>query len=169
MSVAFAVFIMCEYTRYFALYPLGAPLHVFLSRFLDSKDQNGPVILSPFYLLQGCALPLWLEARPSALARTTSILALGIADAAASVVGRKVGSTRWPQSRKTVEGTLAFVVSLTVAGLIIRAFWPGEGAFSLTAWILTATALGLFEGVSEQNDNLTLPIYSFVLTSLFRL
>lgn len=161
---------MCELTRFFALYPLGAPLHIFLSRFLDSKDQSGPVILPPFYLLQGCALPLWLEARPSALARTNSALALGVADAAASVVGRKFGSMRWPQSRKTVEGTLAFIASLTLSGVMVQTLCPSDGSgFRLPTWLLTCTALGLLEGVSDQNDNLTLPIYSFVLTSLFEL
>jgi len=46
--------------RYFALYPFGATVHVFLSEFLDHKD-SGTAILSHFYLLTGCAIGLWLE------------------------------------------------------------------------------------------------------------
>lgn len=59
-SAAFALFIFTEYVRYFALYPFGAAVHIFLSEFLDDKD-NGSAILSHFYLLIGCAGPLWLE------------------------------------------------------------------------------------------------------------
>lgn len=59
-SVAFAVFTFAEYVRYFALWPFGVSVHLFLNEFLDSKD-SGTAILSHFYLLAGCASPLWLE------------------------------------------------------------------------------------------------------------
>lgn len=59
-SVAFSIFIFTEYVRYFALWPFGASVHIFLSEFLDEKDK-GSAILSHFYLLVGCASPLWLE------------------------------------------------------------------------------------------------------------
>lgn len=59
-SVAFSLFIFAEYIRYFALYPFGASLHIFLSEFLDEKDK-GSAILSHFYLLIGCAGVIWLE------------------------------------------------------------------------------------------------------------
>lgn len=59
-SLAFSAFIFAEYIRYYALYPFGAVLHVFMSEFTDHKD-SGPVILSHFYLLTGCASPLWIE------------------------------------------------------------------------------------------------------------
>lgn len=126
------------------------------------------MLLSPFYLLLGCALPLWTEARPSALARSSAALALGVADAAASWAGQHWGRTRWPQSRKTVEGTLAFIASLAAAGYAIHLAAPAPH-WSAPAWIATASALGLLEGVSEQNDNLTLPLYSLALTALFEL
>jgi dolichol kinase len=60
-SAAFALFVFAEYVRYFALYPFGAAVHVFMSEFLDSKD-SGTAILSHFYLLTGCAGALWFEA-----------------------------------------------------------------------------------------------------------
>lgn len=60
-SAAFALFVFAEYVRYFALYPCGAAVHVFMSEFLDAKD-CGTAILSHFYLLTGCAGALWFEA-----------------------------------------------------------------------------------------------------------
>jgi len=59
-SVAFAALIYLEYLRYFAVYPLGKHLHMFLSEFLDSRD-SGPCILSHIYLLVGCAGCIWLD------------------------------------------------------------------------------------------------------------
>ena len=59
-SVAFALFIFAEYIRYFAIYPFGASVHVFMNEFLDQKD-SGTAILSHFYLLTGCAGSVWLE------------------------------------------------------------------------------------------------------------
>lgn len=94
-SVAFAAFIFAEYIRYFALYPLGAAIHVFLSEFVDAKD-CGTAILSHFYLLTGCAGSVWLEGsvscfshsrcflrfdRRSQLLGFTGVLVLGIGDA----------------------------------------------------------------------------------------
>ena len=49
-----------EYIRYFALYPFGRFIHIFLHEFVDSKD-SGSAILSHFYLLTGFADSLWLE------------------------------------------------------------------------------------------------------------
>ncbi|KAF7795957.1 hypothetical protein EIP86_007126 [Pleurotus ostreatoroseus] len=49
-----------QYVRYFALYPFGAAVHLFMYEFLDSKD-SGTAILSHFYLLTGCANSVWFE------------------------------------------------------------------------------------------------------------
>jgi len=59
-SAAFALFAFAEYVRYFALYPFGAAVHLFMNEFLDHKD-SGTAILSHFYLLTGCAGSLWFE------------------------------------------------------------------------------------------------------------
>lgn len=75
--MAFALFTFAEYARYFALYPIGAPLHIFFTEFVDSKD-GGPVIVSHFYLLTGCAGGLWLEGQQ--INRFTGVLVLGVGD-----------------------------------------------------------------------------------------
>lgn len=59
-SAAFALFTFAEYVRYFAIYPFGAVVHLFMNEFTDHRD-NGTAILSHFYLLTGCAGSLWLE------------------------------------------------------------------------------------------------------------
>ena len=95
-SGALAVFVLCEYLRYCAVYPVGATLHFFLSQFLDSKD-SGLVILSHGYLLSGCAAGLWVESQ-SRITQQLGVLALGVGDAVASIVGRQYGRIHWPLS-----------------------------------------------------------------------
>ena len=73
---------------------MGVSVHLFLNEFLDHKD-SGTAILSHFYLLAGCASPLWLEGwvedvthaddSPSEVLTYFGVLSLGIGDA---LVGR---------------------------------------------------------------------------------
>ncbi|KAN0063884.1 dolichol kinase [Thecaphora frezii] len=165
-SLAFSIFIFAEYVRYYALYPFGASLHVFMSEFLDHKD-SGPVILSHFYLLTGCAAPLWLEGR-SQILHQSGVLVLGVGDALASVVGRRYGRIYWPSSSKTVEGSAAFFASIVGCAWLLRSVGLCEH-FSLGKYSFLVAALGLLEGVSDQNDNLLLPIFAVVIGYLIRL
>ncbi|KAM0788224.1 hypothetical protein ACM66B_001379 [Microbotryomycetes sp. NB124-2] len=151
-SVAFAVFTFAEYARYFALYPIGGPLHVFFSEFVDSKD-SGPVILSHFYLLTGCAGGVWLEGR--GINRFTGVLVLGVGDAMASIVGKHFGRVRWPSSPKTVEGTAAFVLSIAMCAWLFRLAGLTEH-FSMPRYLVATTLSALLEASSNQNDNLVM-------------
>ncbi|TNY21389.1 dolichol kinase [Rhodotorula diobovata] len=161
-SVAFSLFTFAEYARYFALYPIGGPLHIFFSEFVDSKD-GGPVILSHFYLLTGCAGGLWLEGR--GINRYTGVLVLGVGDSLASIVGKLVGRTRWPGTTKTLEGTAAFVSSVVLCAWLLRLVGVVE-PFSLPRYILGVTLAALLEAASAQNDNLVIPLYLWSVLSL---
>jgi len=108
-SAAFALFTFAEYVRYFAIYPFGAVVHLFMHEFLDHKD-SGTAILSHFYLLTGCAGSVWLEG-PSQLLQFTGILVLGVGDAMASIVGKKLGKHRWSATTsKTLEGSVIYTL-----------------------------------------------------------
>lgn len=162
-SAAFALFVFGEYLRYCAVYPVGASLHFFLSQFLDSKD-SGLVILSHMYLLSGCAAGVWLETR-SAVLQQLGLLVLGIGDSCASLVGRKYGRLHWPRSSKTVEGTLAFLASVVLSVYALRMLRMVE-AFNVWNLTLISMLLAIVEGISEQNDNLVLPVTGLLLGSL---
>ncbi|KAI6025596.1 Fph type histidine kinase [Pisolithus orientalis] len=154
---AFALFIFAEYVRYFAVYPFGAAVHLFMNEFLDQKD-SGTAILSHFYLLTGCAGSVWLEG-PSQLDQYTGILALGVGDAMASIVGKRIGRYRWfAGSPKTVEGSMAFVFSLVMCAWCLRLFGLVED-FSMLRYAAVVTLVSVLEGLTDQNDNLTLPLY----------
>lgn len=226
-SLAFSVFIFAEYVRYYALYPFGAALHIFLSEFTDHKD-SGPVILSHFYLLTGCAGGLWIDGLhgtstkagqtlsqqisssiggkgdgyesvwttvlgtfnwydhqfgvPSLpdihlsnwtkggnvdISMFIGVLVLGVGDALASIIGRRYGRIRWPNSGKTLEGSVAFIVSIFASAIFLRLIgWCAP--FSLVRFGIASIVLGLFEGISNQNDNLILPIYGVIALSVMQ-
>ncbi|GAA93631.1 uncharacterized protein L969DRAFT_91296 [Mixia osmundae IAM 14324] len=153
-SFAFAVFTFAEYARYFALYPIGAPIHVFFNEFIDSKD-SGPVVVSHFYLLTGCASGVWLDTVGIKL--FTGVLVLGVGDALASIIGRRVGTVRWPGSSKTLIGSFAFVASTVSAAELLKLIGLSP-PFSTLKYLLATCLTALFEATSSQNDNLTCPI-----------
>lgn len=162
-SVGLSLFLMLELLRYYAVYPVGAALHFFLSQFLDSKDA-GLLILSHMYLLSGCAAGLWFDSR-SRVAQQLGTLVLGVGDALASIIGRRFGRHKWPGSKKSIEGTLAFATSIVLVVLALQAVgWVDE--LPVARFISIAIALASLEGVSEQNDNLVLPICGLILCAL---
>ncbi|KAH7106257.1 hypothetical protein BKA62DRAFT_740854 [Auriculariales sp. MPI-PUGE-AT-0066] len=164
-SAAFSLFTFAEYVRYFALYPFGAAVHVFLSEFLDHKD-SGTAILSHFYLLAGCALSLWLEGS-SRILEYTGVLSLGVGDAMASIVGKRVGRRRWSEaSGKTIEGSAALVGSVLACALVLRALGLAE-TFSIWRYGVVCCMGALLEALSVQNDNLTLPLLMWSLGTLW--
>ncbi|KAI9512992.1 Fph type histidine kinase [Russula earlei] len=156
-SGAFALFVFAEYVRYFALYPFGAAVHVFMSEFLDAKD-SGTAVLSHFYLLTGCAGAVWFEA-PSRLMLYTGILTVGVGDAVASIVGKRVGRYKWsPTTPKTLEGSVGFTLSVVAFAWALRVCGLVE-EFS-TVRYGTIVGLGsVLEAMSGQNDNIILPVY----------
>ncbi|OCH95472.1 hypothetical protein OBBRIDRAFT_831028 [Obba rivulosa] len=163
-SAAFALFTFAEYVRYFALYPFGAAVHLFMYEFLDNKD-SGTAILSHFYLLTGCANSVWFEG-PSRLLEFTGILVLGVGDALASIVGKRLGRHRWiPSSPKTLEGSAAFVCSIVACAWLLRVCGFAEN-FSVVRYTVVAVLSGALEAFSVQNDNLTLPLYMWSMLVL---
>ncbi|KAJ7116369.1 hypothetical protein C8R44DRAFT_832482 [Mycena epipterygia] len=158
-SVAFALFVFAEYVRYFAMYPFGAAVHLFMNEFLDTKD-GGTAIVSHFYLLTGCAGALWLEG-PSRLLQFTGVLVLGIGDALASIVGKRHGRHVWsPTTLKTLEGSAAFTLSVVASAWALRLCGLAE-PFSTLRYVLVVALASVLEALSDQNDNLTLPLYTW--------
>ena len=92
--------------------------------------------------------------RPTLLLQYTGILALGVGDAVvssksyswavltcsrlqASVVGRRIGVHRWtPTTTKTLEGTLAFIISIVSFAWFLRLVGCAEPfSVRLTSWL----------------------------------
>ncbi|KAF9108077.1 hypothetical protein BGX27_008489 [Mortierella sp. AM989] len=158
-SVGLAALIFLEYIRYFAVVPFGKEIHLFLVGFLDARD-GGPIILSHLYLLVGCATPVWL-AEQHILAGLSGIFALGVGDAMASIIGKRFGKNRWPGTIKTVEGTIAFVVSVMMAaGAVFVGMWLMSflfGGYSIARSSSLTSGLGATKTFPPQAQPSSLP------------
>jgi len=127
--------------------------------------------------LIGCATPLWItnnviEVNSDFLLTNTlpsfaGLLAIGIGDSVAAVVGTNYGKHkwRWPMgSSRSIEGTIAAVLSIlgSIAGL---SFFLN---YSLN-WgrIFVATLLSCcLEALTDQIDNIVLPLHFMALLNV---
>ncbi|CAG8558088.1 25107_t:CDS:10, partial [Dentiscutata erythropus] len=141
-SVALSAFIFLEYLRYFAVYPLGKNIHIFLSEFLDNRD-SGPCILSHLYLLVGCAACIWMQGT-SILANISGILTLGLGDAMASIIGKRYGRRRWPGTSKTIEGSIAFIIFHLLGAFAVTRLWPRNNLLpGIEEWLYYTLAVSI--------------------------
>ncbi|KAG5181950.1 hypothetical protein JKP88DRAFT_278428 [Tribonema minus] len=145
-AVATALMVAVEAVRVMRLPPLARALHGYYGTFLAERDQ-GLLVLTPLYLVAGVCLPLLLCASDAAAAAAAAdeaveqggglsrscgwalpqlcgLIALGVGDAAAALVGSAVGRHKWPGSQHTLEGSAAMLVA-TFASLMAAASWLG--------------------------------------------
>jgi dolichol kinase len=45
------------------------------------------------------------------LAQLSGIISVGVGDSAASIVGSKIGTLKWPGSKRTLEGSIAGLIA----------------------------------------------------------
>lgn len=195
-AVILAVFLLLDLFRASQLPPLSKPLTAFLAPYVDGRDYRGPVIVSPLFLLIGCAIPLWLslavvdrigeppwegwEVSRRELSMVSGVVCVGMGDAAASLVGRRFGRRRWCWSGgKSLEGSLAFALAV-ILGLSFGRTWlllGGWAGDSGDSWSLTvgkaaiaATGASLTEAVlTGGNDNVVVPIILWLLVRGLRM
>ncbi|XP_016958445.1 dolichol kinase [Drosophila biarmipes] len=169
-GVALAAFVVLEILRLLKIPPFADRLADAFQSFKDEKDA-GELALTPFCLLIGCSMPIWMTPCPCAggdtLALLSGILAVGVGDTAASVVGSKLGRNKWGKSSRSLEGTVAFVVSILLAVWLLEI----SGLVAMTqakcfATIFAALNTALVEAFTDQVDNLVLPLIFYAIVGL---
>lgn len=190
LMVVLAIFLLLDLFRAAQLPPLARPLATFLAPYVDRRDHRGPVTVSPIFLLVGCAIPLWLslacapragmgawagwETPSRGLDMVSGVICVGMGDAAASLIGRRYGRTRWCWGGgKSVEGSAAFVLAV-MAGLITSWLWLIIGGWRVysSSDVLPIAFKSLFAAVGASlmestltaaNDNVVVPIGLWLL------
>ena len=123
--------------------------------------------VSHFSLLVGMAAPVWLcvggVGRPhlKQAAAFAGITILGIADSAASALGRRFGRHKILGTGKTLEGSLGGVVC-SVAFWWVLSFWLG-GKWTLGRFLYASVASCALEAATTQLDNIFLPLHHLAL------
>ena len=145
LALILAIFLLVDLFRASQLPPISRPLTYFLLPYVDGRDHRGPVIVSHMFLLLGCGIPLWLSLAGSPrtgsapwegwevlrrdVSMVSGVVCVGLGDAAASLVGRRYGRSKWFWGGgKSLEGSLAFTVVVTI-GLVCARAWLVVGGW----------------------------------------
>ncbi|CAI4035491.1 hypothetical protein SMKI_13G1400 [Saccharomyces mikatae IFO 1815] len=165
LSGTIPVFLSIEYVRFQNLPPLGSAIELQLRRFADSRDHSGPLIISYLYLLFGISTPLLMNNSPMGL------IGLGIGDSLASIIGKRYGRIRWRGTQKTIEGTLAFILTSFMVCLILLHFDKAVIFNHMTPLrlLLLCILSGVLEGNSVLNDNILIPAFMMICEKLLTL
>ncbi|SMN21777.1 similar to Saccharomyces cerevisiae YMR013C SEC59 Dolichol kinase, catalyzes the terminal step in dolichyl monophosphate (Dol-P) biosynthesis [Maudiozyma saulgeensis] len=155
------LFLCIEYIRYLKLEPMGAYLDLKLRSFADERDLKGPLIISYIYLILGISFPLLIYNSP------VGLISLGIGDSLASIVGKKMGRYHWPQSDKTIEGTIAFVSSTFIICKILQSSLNYFQNISTLTIAIMCLLSGILEGNSILNDNILIPSFMLICEYIF--
>lgn len=169
--VILAIFLILETARLIKLFPVSQILEASVLTFIDEKDA-GKVALTPIYLLAGCSAPLWIHNSPCDVTGSTSfellpllsgVLSIGIGDTFASVVGSKVGRHKWWNREKSVEGTIAGILSQFTFIYIIHSlgYLPMNSRLIIISSIAVISN-SLVEALTDQVDNLVLPLVTYL-------
>lgn len=187
LAIALTGFLLVEFIRVTTIPPFGKAIHIYILRYIDDRDTCGPIVVSHIFLMLGISIPIFLASSPA------GIICLGMGDAMASIVGKRLGRHRWAGSKKTVEGSLAFVVAVvvglttykTLQGIYNKHGFPvyeqvsylsptvfGDIPYNpfptltLGKMLIIGAATSLLEAVGAMNDNVIVPIYMLVLLQL---
>ncbi len=92
------------------------------------------------------------------------ILSIGIGDTFAGVIGSKCGKHKWPNSQKSVEGTLASILAQNLfIGILYALNFISLNVKVSAICEFAIIANALVEARTDQVDNLVLPLVTYVI------
>ncbi|OWB71601.1 hypothetical protein B5S31_g1291 [[Candida] boidinii] len=156
----FGVILIVEIQRSLKLRPFGAYLSSLFEPFEDKKDKEGPLVVSYIYLVIGILTPVLLEGCTGKGASIAGLVTSGLGDSTASILGKRLGSHKWPYSNKTYEGTFAFFITSVAAFYGFQ--YLGQNELSHNAILISSFITALIEGATDINDNLLSPAICYM-------
>ncbi|GEQ72332.1 hypothetical protein JCM33374_g6019 [Metschnikowia sp. JCM 33374] len=165
------VFVVLESLRCTRLTFIGDILHNSLHLFQDEKDLSGPLSLSYIFLLVGVGIPIGYGVYLGDVVSMRSYLglvALGLGDSFASIIGKRFGKNKWKGESKTVEGTLTYIV-VTFLSFVFIDFYILPEAARVKNWeniFIVALVGGAIEGSASLNDNVLIPCITLITYEL---
>lgn len=171
-GIVIILMLIVELIRIFRIAPFGNSINDIFQPLLDDND-NGKIITTHIYLILGMTIPLWLytDNRSTSLTSKTyslslfsGIVSIGIGDSCASIFGKLYGVVKLPGSKKTWFG--CFCCAAFQFAFILILMKSVSVDYSLTTLqhvVLACCFTAFLEGVSEQIDNIILPLYMYIL------
>jgi len=161
-------------------------MNEFYYAFLDEKDceEGSPLVITHIALILGCAIPQWIAAGITAyngsinkdgnillvLLPYCGILILGIGDSFGAIVGSsKFGRTRWPGSKRTLEGSASMLFSMLLFVSVFHYFsnMHQEQPKHIILGVLSLSIVTLLEASTMQIDNICLPLAGATVLLIF--
>jgi len=116
---------------------------------------------------------------PDRIAAMAGVLALGLGDAAAAVVGIVTrrrwgwgGGLPWEGGRKSIQGSVAYAAAVVAGACAAWSITPSSDAASHPSWLWAAVGMGVVGAVLESVvggvDNLALPLVSWLVAVAVR-
>lgn len=176
LTIIIHLFLIVELARFLNIPPLGPQINSLFENFQDFRDLQGPIVISYLYLIFGISAPIYMD--NSAI----GLIALGLGDSMASIIGKKVSATdhdnwllnilklKWFDTKKTVAGTFAFVVSCFSVCIILKQF-TNRNLFSndsIGSILICCIFGGIFEAISDLNDNILIPCLMTITIKMLR-
>lgn len=141
-----------------------------VSTFRNSLD-SGEAVLSPLWLLIGCTIPVIAAGGANnsdlSLQAASGVLVLGVLDGMAAPFGVQFGRHRWPNSPKTLEGSIAGALAYFISQLLfLYYYYDVSSLFTTFAIACRSLVCMVWEATCDQNDNITLPLVAFIAASV---
>lgn len=155
------------------IYPIAGLIEECFKTFRDEKD-TGPLTLTHIYLLVGISIPIWIHPTEelSSLAPFSGIISIGFGDTAASLVGNLIGRHKWSKSKKTLEGSVGAIIAQIASSIWFLCYFNSCNELScqiIIQIIIISVIVAVIEAKTSQIDNLILPLYHYLLVSVFKL
>lgn len=138
---------------------------------LSNITEEGHHLGLVFYTVSYTCLAFLFPSRAYVIA--AGILPMAYGDAAASIVGEKLGKRKYKlAARKTLEGSAAMflvsLASLAVSMVFFSFFYPFSLVEKLVAALAAAGVVTFVEGFSPMGfDNITVPVFSVIVFLLY--
>lgn len=168
LSVALASLLALELVRTADIPKFSHHITTFFSNFIDSRD-SGEFYVTHIMLLLGLSIPIWLSSPWSSeslgVGSFAGLVAVGVGDAFASIVGTHFGKRRiFIDSKKTLEGAFGGAAAMMAGWIALGIISPELEVWSMLPWLIFTTCLSsALEAVTDQFDNLFVSLHYFAL------